>query len=157
MSLTNRKAVGVIVVIYGILLAPSTVIGANAEQTGRFVMRQTENGVLRLDTKTGAISICTNSNNSWSCTQVDDDSAALNTRLRELKAENRKLRDELSKLRAEFDESITGAAPSPRRDRDVLPSDEELDKAFSFLERMLKKFKDLVEGLEDKKPKGTPL
>jgi len=62
---------------------------------GRYTMSQTSDGILRLDTRTGAISICTNKN-GWVCRVVPDERTALDTEIGRLQRQNAALKDELA-------------------------------------------------------------
>ena len=44
---------------------------------GRYALSPTGDGVLRLDTRTGAISTCNNSGAGWACYAVPDERAAM--------------------------------------------------------------------------------
>jgi len=152
-----KTGLAVLLILCAALTGPAPAWAANSGQAGRFSMQATENGMLRLDTQTGAVSICTFRDDSWSCARIDDDSEALDARLREMTGENRKLHDEIARLRSELEARPADGTAEPGNSRSAIPNEEELEKAFSFLERMLKKFKGLVEDLDEKSPKGTPL
>jgi len=130
-------------------------VSTHADETsGRFAMHKTDDGMLRLDTQTGAVSLCTLRDATWSCSRVADDSAGTDTTIVELRAENRKLKDEVERLKADLDTRQDALLDAPRRS---IPSDRELDQAFGFVEGILKRFKKLVEGLDDREPSGVPL
>jgi hypothetical protein len=123
---------------------------------GRFTMHPADGGVLRLDTQTGVLSMCRQSGSSWSCAMMPDDRAAVTDELERLKAENTELKTAVKRL-----EEMAGVPSEPgTRPRSTagLPTEEELDKAMSYVQRMLKKFKDKIKELEgpDGK-KGTQL
>ena len=44
--------------------------------------------MIRLDTRTGAVSTCTNSGNGWACYAVPDERAALDAEIGRLEADN---------------------------------------------------------------------
>ena len=118
-------------------------------ENGRFALSSTPDGVLRLDTRTGAISTCSNSGAGWACYAVPDERAALDAEIGRLQADNEKLRKEL----ASREPTVAGKieAPMPKSDslkkreprlaegeRKIeipLPSDRDMDRVMSFLER----------------------
>ena len=53
-------------------------------------------GVLRLDTRTGAVSTCSNTGAGWACYAVPDERAALDAEIGRLQADNEKLKAELA-------------------------------------------------------------
>ncbi|MBY0381234.1 MAG: hypothetical protein K2W78_04880 [Xanthobacteraceae bacterium] len=62
---------------------------------GRYTMSQTADGVLRLDTRTGAISTCTNKS-GWVCRVVPDERAALDIEIGRLQRDNAALKSQLA-------------------------------------------------------------
>lgn len=61
---------------------------------GRYTMSQTGDGFLRLDTRTGAMSACTNKN-GWVCRVVPDERAALDAEIGRLQRETASLAAQL--------------------------------------------------------------
>lgn len=102
-------------------------------ENGRYTMSTTADGVIRLDTRTGAISTCNNSGGTgWACYTVPDERAAMDAEIGRLEAENEKLRAQL----ASRDQTVTGkigeALPKdqalPKKDQ-ALPKSDQLKKA----------------------------
>ena len=138
------------------LLAAGTVVGSTqsplpAGSPGRFTMHPAEGGVLRLDTQTGAISMCKQAASGWSCALVPDDRTAMADEADRLRSENAELKIAIKRL-----EDLNGV-PAPNgpdagagrpRPGVQLPTEEDVDKAMSYVERMLKKFKDKLKELE---------
>src|SRR3981081_4447089 len=77
-------------------------VGAVAAQSmpdtenGRYTLSPVADGVLRLDTRTGAVSTCNNNGTGWACYAVPDERAALDTEIGRLQAENEKLKAQLA-------------------------------------------------------------
>ena len=122
-----------------------------AGSPGRFTMHPAEGGVLRLDTQTGAISMCKQAASGWSCALVPDDRTAMADEADRLRSENAELKIAIKRL-----EDLNGV-PAPNgpdagagrpRPGVQLPTEEDVDKAMSYVERMLKKFKDKLKELE---------
>jgi hypothetical protein len=127
-----------------------------AGSPGRFTMHPADGGVLRLDTQTGVLSMCRQSSSGWACAMMPDDRAAVTDEIERLKAENTELRSAIKRL-----EEMAGVPAEPGskpKSTAGLPTEEELDKAMSYVQRMLKKFKEKIRELEgpDGK-KGTQL
>jgi hypothetical protein len=93
-------------------------------------------GVLRLDTRTGQVSQCSRSDVGWVCKVVPDERSALETEILRLQGENATLKKELLAhgLPIPGIQSPSGAAPGERELK--LPSDAEVDKVISFLEKV---------------------
>jgi hypothetical protein len=130
-------------------------IGASAAQptpdteNGRYVISPAANGVIRLDTRTGAVSVCTDTGTGWACYAVPDERAALDAEIGRLQADNEKLKTQL----AERESTVTGKIDEPLPKADTLkkpepkvtegerkieiplPSDRDMDRVMSFLEQ----------------------
>jgi hypothetical protein len=119
-------------------------------ENGRYALSPTgDGGVLRLDTKTGTVSTCSNSGAGWACYAVPDERAALDAEIGRLQADNEKLRAQL----AEREGTVAGKSeealpksdslkkPEPkvaegeRKIEIPLPSDQDMDRVMSFIER----------------------
>lgn len=122
-------------------------------ENGRYALSSTPDGVLRLDTRTGAISTCSNSGAGWACYAVPDERSALDTEIGRLQADNEKLRKELAarepvvsgKIEESMPKSDSLKKSEPKNDPKIaegerkleipLPSDRDMDRMMSFLER----------------------
>ena len=90
-------------------------------ENGRYALSPIADGVLRLDTRTGAVSTCSNSGAGWACYAVPDERAALDAEIGRLQAENEKLKAEL----AAREPTVTGKIEEP------LPKSDSLKKPAS--------------------------
>ena len=61
-------------------------------ENGRYALSPTGDGVLRLDTRTGAVSTCSNSGAGWACYAVPDERAAMDAEIGRLQADNERLK-----------------------------------------------------------------
>ena len=116
---------------------------------GRYALSPLADGVLRLDTRTGAVSTCSNTGAGWACYAVPDERAALDAEIGRLQADNEKLKAQL----ADREPVVTGKIEEPlpksdslkksepkvaegeRKIEIPLPSDRDMDRVMSFLER----------------------
>lgn len=128
-------------VVFGLLAAPAT-----AKDAGRYSMTPIDDGFLRLDNATGAVSVCKTDDEKWSCKSVTDDRLAIQERIDQLEQDNGALRAENARLEALLGEQTdTTSHPPPKL---VLPSDEEVDEFIGFINRTAKKFKNMIENLK---------
>ncbi len=126
-------------------------VSSLSAQSGRYTMTPTKDGVLRLDTRTGSVALCSRTTGDWQCRPVESSERESQERIRQLEEENARLRARLEERRL---------APAPREEGKLeIPSEEEVDKAMDFMERLLQRFKGMVEDLnkEKKKEDGVPL
>jgi hypothetical protein len=112
--------------------SPEPVSPPKAED--RFRFSPVEGGVLRLDARTGQVSFCRSRAGSWACETAADDRAAL-------EAEIGRLQNRVAALEKQ--------AAEPKPDGIMkLPSDAEIDQVMTFFERMMKRFRTMVESLK---------
>ena len=119
-------------------------------ENGRYALWSAADGVVRLDTRTGAVSICNNSSGAgWACYTVPDERAALDTEIGRLQADNEKLKAQLAAREPTITGKIEEALPKSdslktaepkvadggRKIEIPLPSDQDMDRMMSFLEK----------------------
>lgn len=118
-------------------------------ENGRYTLSPVADGVIRLDTRTGTVSTCSNSGTGWACYTVPDERAALDAEIGRLVADNDRLKAELAAreptVSGKTDEALPKtdslkrdepkAADSERKIEIPLPSDQDVDRVVSFLER----------------------
>jgi hypothetical protein len=131
-------------------------------ENGRYALSPTGDGVLRLDTKTGSVSTCTNSGAGWACYAVPDERAALDAEIGRLQADNEKLKAQLAerdgtvagKTAEALPKSDTLKKPEPkvaeggRKIEIPLPSDQDMDRAMSFLERAWRRLIEMANRIQ---------
>ena len=98
-------------------------------ENGRYSFNPVADGVLRLDTRTGQVSQCSKSDAGWTCNAVPDERSALETEIARLQGENATLKKELLARGL----PLPGMRPSEPELK--LPTDAEVDKVISFLEK----------------------
>jgi hypothetical protein len=130
------------------VVALAVLVGATPEteeRAGRFVMTPVEGGFLRMDSHTGAVSMCQRSSGKWACEAVADDRRALDTELERLGAENRELSSKVRRL-----EEMLALPDAEGKDRRglQLPSEEEVDRALGYMQRLMRKFKEKLRELD---------
>jgi hypothetical protein len=131
-------------------------------ENGRYALSPVADGVIRLDTRTGAVSTCTNSSAGWACYAVPDERAALDAEIGRLQADNEKLKAQLATrepaVTGKIDEALPKAdslkKPEPkvadgeRKIEIPLPSDRDMDRMMSFLERAWRRLIDMANRVQ---------
>lgn len=131
-------------------------------ENGRYSMSAVADGVIRLDTRTGAVSTCGNSASGWACYAVPDERAALDAEIGRLQAENEKLKTELAArepaVGGKIDEPLPKAdslkKPEPkvaegeRKIEIPLPSDRDMDRVMSFLEQAWRRLVEMANRMQ---------
>lgn len=158
-------AAGVAIASLGLSIATARADDA----PGRYTVTPTEGGFIRMDTQTGAMSMCAGKEGEWTCKAMPDDQKVLQDKIAQLEAENRKLQDENRRLEDVLglgpDKPADGSSPSQPgpsgapKESFKLPTEKDLDQAFDYFEGMLKKFQDRLKKLEDqeKRDGSVPL
>jgi hypothetical protein len=129
--------------------AGAAVAGAPEAENGRYTLSTTADGALRLDTRTGAVSTCSNSGAGWACYAVPDERSAMDAEIGRLRAENEKLKADLAAREPTVSGKIEEVLPksdslkksepkiaeTERKIEIPLPSDRDMDRMMSFLEK----------------------
>ena len=131
-------------------------------ENGRYTLSPVADGVLRLDTRTGAVSTCNNNGTGWACYAVPDERAALDAEIGRLQADNEKLKAQL----AASEPTVTGKIDEPMpktdslkkaepkvgdRERKIeipLPSDRDMDRMMAFLEQAWRRLIEMANRMQ---------
>jgi hypothetical protein len=158
--------------ISGLLAATTVVFGMGAAlaqpmpdaKNGRYALSPVADGVLRLDTRTGAVSTCSNNGTGWACYTVPDERAALDTEIGRLQADNEKLKAQLAERDQKIDEPLPKgdslkqpAEPKVAEgERKIeiprieipLPSDRDMNRMMSALELAWRRLVDMANRVQ---------
>ena len=142
-------------------LAPAMAAETPDTENGRYTLQPSGDGMIRLDTRTGAVSNCSNSAAGWACYAVPDERAALDSEIGRLQAENAKLKEQLAsrepaptpgKIEDALPKSDKQVAPNTadgqRKIEIPLPSDQDMDRVMSFLERAWRRLIDMASRVQ---------
>jgi cell division protein FtsB len=142
--------------VIAVLLAPSLVAaqmdtpapaaqleaGPAAEPStdGNFTLAPAEGRHLKIDRRTGRVSICAEADGAWSCRLVADDRAAYEEDIARLEAENERLGQLVMELQNEL----------AQRDETWIGPDEEkkLDEFLDFSDKAIRRFFGMVQELK---------
>jgi len=159
-STTSWCAAAIVVVtaVSGSLVAAQS---ASDGENGRYSMTPIPEGVLRLDTRTGTVSTCTKNDNGWACYAVPDERSALDAEIGRLQAEVEKLNGQIAAgptVSGKIDEALPKSDPLKKAEPKVaegdrkleipLPSDQDLDRAMSFLEKAWRRLIDMANRVQ---------
>jgi hypothetical protein len=150
-----------------LILGFGAIGAANAQsvpdtENGRYALSPVTDGVIRLDTRTGAVSTCSNTGTGWACYTVPDERAAYDAEIGRLQADNEKLKAQLAArepvVTGKIDEPLPKAdslkKPEPkvaegeRRIEIPLPSDRDMDRVMSFLEQAWRRLVEMANRVQ---------
>jgi hypothetical protein len=129
-------------------------------ENGRYTLQRSGDDVIRLDTRTGAVSTCNNNGNGWACYAAPDERKAMDQEIGRLQAENDKLKAQLASREPANSDKTTEALPKSDKDaapkvgegeRKIeipLPSDQDMDRVMSFLERAWRRLVDMANRMQ---------
>jgi len=152
------------VILAAVLGATGVVSAAGAadEKPGRYTMSPADGGgFVRLDGETGTMALCTRKGGEWACQEMLDSTKDLRRENDRLAAENKDLKADVRRLEEMLGLGDGKKGEEKRAERPggglQLPSEEEVDRALNYVERMLKKFRDKLKQFEREGKEGTPL
>jgi hypothetical protein len=131
-------------------------------ENGRYALSAVADGVIRLDTRSGEVSTCSNNGNGWACYAAPDERAALDAEIGRLQADNEKLKAQLAarepaatgKIDDPLPKSDSLKTPEPkvaegeRKIEIPLPSDRDMDRMMSFLEQAWRRLVDMANRMQ---------
>lgn len=131
-------------------------------ENGRYTLSPSADGFVRLDTRTGAVSNCNNSDAGWACHAVPDERAALDAEIGRLQTENERLKAQLAErdqaAANKSDEALPKSdslkkaepkvADGDRKIEIPLPSDQDMDRMMSFVERAWRRLIDMANRVQ---------
>lgn len=135
-----NKAIAVLLVAASFGVAA----GARAQESapGRYAMQKSDTGIARLDTQTGEVSLCQEKDGQLVCRMAADERTAFELEL-----------DLLTKRVETLERVVESGGGVAKPD---LPTDEEIDRTMGIMERMMRKFMDIVKDLEGSSDPASP-
>ena len=118
-------------------------------ENGRYTFTQVADGMLRLDTRTGQVSLCSKKDAGFACNAVPDERTALENEIARLQRENGALKKDMLARNLPLPGGVANA-PSAEQQRELnlkvpLPSDAEIDRVMGAFEKMWRRLVDMVQ------------
>jgi hypothetical protein len=131
-------------------------------ENGRYALSPVADGVLRLDTRTGVTSICTDKGSGWACYAMPDERAAFDEEIGRLQKDNEGLKAELAErqptVTGKIDDSLPKAdslkkaepklADGERKIEIPLPSDRDMDRVMAFVEQAWRRLVEMANRVQ---------
>lgn len=115
--------------------------------TGRYRFSRVGNAVLRLDSESGQVSLCSERSLGWGCQVLPEDRVALETEISRLQSEIDKLKTEIAAMKPRPAEP-SASMPPPKNSEFKLPSSEDLERARAFVEEAWSKLVDMIAAIQ---------
>ena len=112
---------------------------------GRYVFSKQANGFLRLDTRSGAVSLCTEQPVGWACQTAPEDRAVFENEIARLQSENAALKKAMLARGLPLPPGVAPDASTAQNDSTLrLPSDADIDRAIAFVGHVWQRFMDAI-------------
>lgn len=143
----NRKHAAIVVPL--LLVAASSPCVAD-EEPGRYSLTPAGSNFLRLDTATGALSLCRQKLGGWVCEGVTDDLSALKGEIGRLSKETEELKQRLARAEADLEaEKALPVGPSIQ-----IPG-VSLDEMNALADKIMRRLQDMVRELKQQESERT--
>ena len=148
-TITNTLAAAAVCIA---LTAPVFAEGEMPDsEHGRYSFSKVAEGLLRLDTQTGQVSVCSQRTVGWACQAVPDDRAVLENEIARLRTENATLKKEMLAhglaLPSATAPENAGAHDSGGHDNDVtirLPDNADIDRMVAYAGQLWHRFVEAI-------------
>jgi len=118
-------------------------------ENGRFTFNQVQDEFLRLDTRTGQVSICSKRAESWTCRAVPDERAALESEIARLQGENATLKKQMIARGVPLPDGMRSDSSANRPQIELkLPNEADLDRLMTFVEKIWRRLIDMVQSMQ---------
>lgn len=135
---------------------PASAQSGPPESDPRYSYNRVDDGYLRLDTRTGQVSLCKREGSGWACRLTPDERTALEGEIERLQRENAQLKRALLDRGLALPGGARGGEPdaSPPRPRQDLtppgrpPSENEIDRTLTFIEKIWRRLVEMMMNLQ---------
>jgi len=118
---------------------------ALAEETTTYTLERTETGYVRMNNRTGEMSICQERAGQLVCKLAAEERLAYDEDIADLKARVAKLEDTVSNM-----------GRLPPAVRDSLPSSEDFERGLSYIEKFMRRFMGIAKEFENEGKESGP-
>ena len=135
------------------LTVPLTHAQTAEAEDNRYQFNRVEDGYLRLDLRTGQVSLCSRRSVGWACVTVPDDRAAFDGEIARLQGENAALKKAMLDRGLPLPGGVTTDVPVARGDRDLkAPNHADVDRMLTAVEKVWRRLVEMLMSLQkDKK------
>ena len=129
-------------------LLVSLVVGAFAAEPDRYRLEKSPNGYVRMDTRTGQMSICEEKWGELVCRIAADERTAVQDEIERLQSEVEALNHRLADVKA-LEERVAKLESSlAARIEQSLPTEEDFNRTMGYMERFFRSFMEIVKDFE---------
>jgi hypothetical protein len=125
---------------------------ASAVEPDRYRLEKTPNGYVRMETRTGEMSICEEKWGELVCKMAADERTAVQDEIERLQTELKALNDRLATVKALEDRVAKLENSMTAKIEQSLPTEEDFNKTMSYMERFFRSFMGIVKDFENENP-----
>ena len=143
-----RSLLSVIVIAGSALAGPAAAEQPSPPEGGdaRFTFHRADDGYLRLDGRSGQVSMCNRRSSGWQCQLVPDERAALEAEISRLQSDNAVLKKELLSRSLPLPHGMGPDQPGSKSQvqRPQLPDDAELNRVMAVMEKIWRRMVEMI-------------
>jgi hypothetical protein len=141
-----------IALISPLLLLP-LLASASATEPDRYRLEKTPDGYVRMDTRTGEMSVCQEKWGELVCKMAADERTAVQDEIERLQSDIKALEDRVANVKALEDRVAKLENSMTARIEQSLPTEEDFNKTMSYMERFFRSFMGIVRDFEGENSK----
>lgn len=117
---------------------------------GRFTFHRADDGYLRLDSRSGQVSMCNRRASGWQCQLVPDERTALEAEISRLQNDNALLKKELLSRDLPLPDGMRPDQTGPKSQvqRSPLPDDAEINRVMSVIEKVWRRLVEMIASVQ---------
>jgi hypothetical protein len=124
----------------------------NETDDGRYIYNRVQDGFVRLDTRTGQVSLCGRRNIGWTCEAIPEERAALESEIARLQSDNATLKKELLSRGLPLPGTLKPDAQPPvaknREPELKLPNSADIERMMSFVENVWRRMVEMIKNVQ---------
>jgi hypothetical protein len=134
---------------YALMCGPASPQGAQPEnEDSRFSFFRVDDGFLRLDGRTGQVSICTRRQAGWLCQALPEERAAFEAEIARLQSDNAALKKEVLAHDLPLPGGIRPDSPATAKPRPPAATDHEVNQVMNVIENVWRRLVAMIVGVQ---------
>ena len=114
----------------------------------RYSFNRVQDGYLRLDLRTGQVSLCSRRQVGWACQAIPDDRVVLEGEIARLQSENGKLKKELLSRGLSLPSGVSAGRPATASGAEPKSTESDLNKVKTLVETMWHRLVEMIADLQ---------
>jgi hypothetical protein len=131
-------------------LAQDPPAAAPGADDGRYMFNRVQDGFVRLDSRTGQVSLCTRQSAGWTCRAAPDERAAFESEIARLQSDNGALKKELLARGLPLPNGMKAEPPAASKSDPDFKSrtESEIDRVMTYMEKIWRRLVEMMQNLQ---------